>query len=582
MAGAISAGAYTAGVMDYLLEALKNWEDAKHNARTSAIAPRVPMHEVRIDVLAGASAGGMTAGITAKALQQAIPHVTPEMRDKPNDKKGNLLYDSWVNLTDKGQGMMPQLLDTFDIKGDEAPSLLNAKFIETIASNALAKSVDKPVIRKYVRPDADLIMTLSNLTGIPYTTTFKQGATHAQHRMTDHRDFAHFKLGGGQHNNDGRMPLNFTTGSTQHTDTLKNAAMGTGAFPVGLALRKLTREKVFIEKHPILNHGSTKGAELDIPDPYHSLNADGGMMNNEPYDLALRYLLTDDPKEPAKSGESKDNRAILMIDPFPDEEDPCKKEKPKKPVEKSIVRTAMALLGAMMNQMRMKPEHIDSALGEKDIGLFLVAPTREYGVRDCLKKAVAKTYPHIKEDDVKETGGMALACGSLGGFGGFIDKSFREHDFYLGRRNCQRFLQKWFVMPLRGDDKDSPMFIAAYQDTDVRERFGYMELDENGKKVWYVPIIPDMKVAGFNGTEPVMASENVEHPMKNGFPKYEDRLDDLKPQINNRISAMLPMVADLLGMGVFALKALLFFKGGGSKLIIPKLRENLEAHNLIR
>ncbi len=29
MAGAISAGAYTAGVIDYLLESLENWEKAK-------------------------------------------------------------------------------------------------------------------------------------------------------------------------------------------------------------------------------------------------------------------------------------------------------------------------------------------------------------------------------------------------------------------------------------------------------------------------------------------------------------------------------------------------------------------------
>ena len=29
MAGAISAGAYTAGVMDYLLESLENWQKAK-------------------------------------------------------------------------------------------------------------------------------------------------------------------------------------------------------------------------------------------------------------------------------------------------------------------------------------------------------------------------------------------------------------------------------------------------------------------------------------------------------------------------------------------------------------------------
>lgn len=30
MAGAVSAGAYTAGVMDYLLEALNQWEKRRH------------------------------------------------------------------------------------------------------------------------------------------------------------------------------------------------------------------------------------------------------------------------------------------------------------------------------------------------------------------------------------------------------------------------------------------------------------------------------------------------------------------------------------------------------------------------
>jgi hypothetical protein len=35
----------------------------------------------------------------------------------------------------------------------------------------------------------------------------------------------------------------------------------------------------------------------------------------------------------------------------------------------------------------------------------------------------------------------------LGGFGGFLSKDFRQHDFFLGRRNAQKFLKDHFVLP---------------------------------------------------------------------------------------------------------------------------------------
>jgi hypothetical protein len=38
----------------------------------------------------------------------------------------------------------------------------------------------------------------------------------------------------------------------------------------------------------------------------------------------------------------------------------------------------------------------------------------------------------------------AIACALLGGFGGFLDETFRAHDFQLGRRNCQAFLRSTF------------------------------------------------------------------------------------------------------------------------------------------
>ena len=52
MAGAISAGAYTAGALDFLTEALEEWYAAKGSPN-----PSVPMHDISIDVFSGASAG---------------------------------------------------------------------------------------------------------------------------------------------------------------------------------------------------------------------------------------------------------------------------------------------------------------------------------------------------------------------------------------------------------------------------------------------------------------------------------------------------------------------------------------------
>ena len=56
MAGAISAGAYTAGVMDFLIEALDAYYAARDKPDWAG-----PRHDVRVPVLAGASAGGASA-----------------------------------------------------------------------------------------------------------------------------------------------------------------------------------------------------------------------------------------------------------------------------------------------------------------------------------------------------------------------------------------------------------------------------------------------------------------------------------------------------------------------------------------
>ena len=155
MAGAISAGAYTAGVLDFLTEALDEWDAAKKRGEA------VPMHDVSIEVFSGASAGGMCAAISSIMLYQDFEHI----HDVNQRNTNNIFYESWVNQID----IMP-LLENSDLSsGSPIISLLNSRIIDQIAAYALKPSGSPPVMRPYVSPDLTLFLSLTNLRGVPYS-----------------------------------------------------------------------------------------------------------------------------------------------------------------------------------------------------------------------------------------------------------------------------------------------------------------------------------------------------------------------------------------------------------------------------
>ena len=87
MAGAVSAGAYTAGFMDYLLEALNAWQNEKDKHKHN-VNSEIPNHNVVIDAIGGASAGGMVSMITTLALLDGGLKPVLELSHK---KTGNIL-----------------------------------------------------------------------------------------------------------------------------------------------------------------------------------------------------------------------------------------------------------------------------------------------------------------------------------------------------------------------------------------------------------------------------------------------------------------------------------------------------------
>ena len=114
-----------------------------------------------------------------------------------------------------------------------------------------------------------------------------------------------------------------------------------------------------------------------------------------------------------------------MIDPFP--------EAPRlpddgKPGGRSAQRRIRALFSVLRAQTQFKPSEV-AAVGDT-YSRFMVAPHR------------SRTVNGTEVEDH-----YAIASGLLGGFGGFFDRSFRDHDFQLGRRNCQKFLRDTFCLP---------------------------------------------------------------------------------------------------------------------------------------
>src|SRR5260370_1479855 len=89
MAGAVSAGAYTAGVMDFLFEALDEYDEARRQPGWDG-----PTHDVRIPILSGASAGGMTSAITTLHAFRDLDHVWPA-NPLPKPQR-NRLSSSWL------------------------------------------------------------------------------------------------------------------------------------------------------------------------------------------------------------------------------------------------------------------------------------------------------------------------------------------------------------------------------------------------------------------------------------------------------------------------------------------------------
>lgn len=438
LAGAVSAGAYTAGVLDFLYEALDTWHRAKQadlDEGRLGDDRTVPHHAVRLHVITGASAGGMNGAISAVALRYDYPRAWSDQKvndskSVPNfrsdwldniDRGENPFYGAWVKQID-----ITKLLGTGDLDRG-INSLLDCTILDEIVRSILAYQTDRTAdrsVRAWVTDPLPLMLTVTNLCGVPYQIIFRGEGSQA-HEMSLHQDQMAFSLNGLGPTQRGALPSDFLEldpGKPDGWKELGQAALATGAFPVGLRARVLQRNGVDYDgRHPVAEPGSgvlsfDTPAWSPPPDPYRFLCVDGGVMNNEPFEIARRLLAGLNGRNPREGHLA--NRAVVMVDPFiePGELGPAE--------DVELHRVFLSMVTAMKNQARFTPRDRALIQSEDVYSRFLVAPSRQ-----------------------KVKGAGAIASGALGAFMGFFSEAYRHHDFMLGRRNCQRFLQTSFTLP---------------------------------------------------------------------------------------------------------------------------------------
>lgn len=600
MAGAVSAGAYTAGVMDYLLETFTLWEEKKEeNRRILAYCegdmekalkldydPSIPMHEVVIEVMAGASAGGMTASISTLSLFEGLKfysEIEREVDESPKKKRfleKLRLYDAWVNLNDFPQhrekekisqqrATFLQMLDTSDIK-KKVPSLLNSSPIEGIAKKLRRLHINRSLDDyPFISNDLDLILTVCSLKGIPVDINFDSRIEEIETpglRMYVHKGTGHFKFGKRTPESNEKhiiylnidpiseaviqeeLPIEMETKSVKQIKTY-----GKSPKIFGKSLEDLMKEKEaenLESEHEgieaLLDASIASGAfpiglkpkELTVGNPIYIRSQIERLFGIDPEDPNVKVKVGNEPfKFMAIDGGTINNEPIGEVDRILRERmEATQKE-----------GCEMANYGILMidpfpnvdeknslEEMRREEKEkskifsIEQLIPRIVTAIRRQAMVKEGDIRDGFK-GTRHTRGLIRPSKPGKEGWNAIACGSLEGFGGFFHLSFRKHDFELGRRNCQSFLRKHFSIR---EDKFSESPIATGWKAEGIERFKMQK--ESGKGDFYLPIIPDVRMEkNKEGNDP----SELNHPGDVCIPASE--VMKLRSPISKRIYAVI-------------------------------------------
>jgi hypothetical protein len=542
LGGTVSAGAYTAGALELLVQAL----DAYYAAYDGA-----PPHAVTLRLATGSSGGAVCASILGVSLNRAFPYIADQAH--PIDQnalnvdgagpKDNKFWDLWVN-----QFQFLPMLDTDDLNAvvpdppdpdtgkpatpQHVPSLINGKVIDAGTSNLIAYARNPGTIsRPWATSPFRVATTVCNLRGVPFKVHVPTVGAYTGTSYVEHDDFAWFALPnqvGPESGDDGgkRRPDEFWVSSNPlpglsvSYQTLGDFARASGAMPVVLPSRPLSRpaEHYLYRPYagvddngiPVIRWPNPDWSELgDVTHglPYGFTGVDGGTLNNDPVKIAHDALTGIGLTNPQGSADAY--RAMFMIDPLADEPGQLTG------VGGSAIAALGALIGTFVKGGRYLTSDLDLFQDEDVFSRFQLVPTR--------------TGP----DGTPLSGEAALAGTDLEALGGWCARPFRVHDYLLGRSNMAKYLATEFV--LTGDNK-------LFDGWTFQQRADTC-IDKNGARVaiiettpaknYFLPVIP-IEPAELSVVEPAWPTGALD---ANGLQQLHDKIQARADQVLKKLRA---------------------------------------------
>ena len=524
LGGTVSAGAYTAGALDYLLEALEGWD---------AEADRP--HQVVLKTAAGSSGGAVCAAILGLLSCRKVPHIDDAL--PPAGANGNPLWDVWVD-----KFRIERLLEIDDLGQDadagsgavvqpvqHVPALIDCRMIDE-AGAALATMGQSPGVplRFFAKPFR-LAVTLANLRGVPYKVLdIPKVKDFSGAAFVQHDDFAWFAVPNGV----SPTPTTTSLGKREDEfwldpaagpaasgfvgyDSLVAYATASGAMPLGLAARALRRPAEHYHYRPhVLPQNAPPGHRVIWPEPnwdglpdtettgVHTFTSvDGGTFNNDPVALAhgaLAGVIGTNPSDGSTA-----TRAMLMIDPL------ASQPKPIDNVGKSLVSVLKNIVPTFIAESRYLTADMELFANDNVFSRFQLVPFRP---------------------EAGKTADAALAGTSLFAAAGWCSRAFRQHDFLLGRQNMQTYLRRELVLKANN---------ALFNGWTLDQRKDFA-LDKDGGRIdveastprdsYFLPILPDK-----TGKPPLAVPT---------WPKNAYNPDTLTPQLKRRLKAVVDKLVE--------------------------------------
>jgi predicted acylesterase/phospholipase RssA len=443
LSGGGTAGAFTAGALEFLLNALENWERHRCEFATDYPGPILRL-------ASGSSAGALNMALLALAVAS-----------EPTGQQIGLFSRAWLELVTHidifGHGKV----------GRSHHTILDPDALETLVRILVRDMKPRPALPRYIAPDFEMICPVTNLDGVALSL-YGNAA-----QYVEYQDYFHFVF-----DRDAAVGKTYLdpTVVDKWADpgwrTLFSAALASSAMPLVLPPRKIERNveeylaSVLLHQNP--PHRDLSGREIiEIPAIANLVQTkpgffeywatDGGLFDNQPIvaaQLGLTGPARQTPRDPRRA-----SQITLSIDPGP-------RARPQSARNQERGRrrySAWELISKITEILVSRPalSTVMSIADPENFGLFQITP---------------KSGPTVG----------SLPGSALFGLAGLLSPEIQFWDFQLGAANLQAFLRESFILP-----RQNPVFDRISSE-ELLKRAG---IQINGMEfLLWVPLVGDTAV----------------------------------------------------------------------------------------